>query len=106
MARAGIACQAYGAEADCALCGLIDFDHPVTAATLGLTPPPTPDERTEAEVIKHLDRVMRAGWTPRKGTQLYRVARDAGLFEQRADRAAQATRAAREQAARDDPPPF
>lgn len=106
MARAGVVCLAFGAEADCPLCGMIDFGHPVTAASLGIDTPPDTFERAEAEVIAHVDRAMRGGWTPRRGTQLYRVARDAGLFEQRADRAAQVTRAAREQAVRDDPPPF
>lgn len=99
----GVHCHAYGNEADCGLCGIIDFSHPVTALTLGLAVPPDNFDRAEAEVAAQVDRCMRAGWTPRRGTQLDGVARDHGLFAARAERA-KAVR--RQPAPADDPPPF
>lgn len=99
----GVPCLAYGAEADCPLCAIIDFDHPVTALALGTDTPPDNFDRAEAAVLAQVDRCMRAGWTPRRGTQLHGLAQDHGLFAARVERA----RAARKPAGYDDdPPPF
>lgn len=99
----GVPCLAYGAEAGCILCGMIDFGHPVTALALGTDPGDPVFDRAEREVVAQLDRVMRAGWTPKPGTQLHGLAQDHGLFAARVERA----RAARKPAGYDDdPPPF
>lgn len=103
LARLAVPCLAYGAEADCTLCGMIDFDHPVTCVALGTDSPATLYDRAEAEVVAQLDRVMAAGWTPRRGTQLAAVAHDHGMYAARAARAAAARRQAAPAA---DPPPF
>lgn len=98
----GISCHAYGHEADCTLCGIIDFNHPVTAVTLGMALPEALAERAERETVAHVDRCMRAGWSPKRGTQLHRLAHEHDLFAQRTERAVAAARAR----AADDPAPF
>jgi hypothetical protein len=46
MAPTLIACHAPGREGACALCDMIDMDHPTTVATLGL---PVREGRAEAQ---------------------------------------------------------
>ena len=103
LAPLGVHCHAYGNEADCTLCGIIDFGHPVTAVTLGLALPPDNFDTAEAAVAAQVDRCMRAGWTPQRGTQLHSVAVDHGLFEARVERA---VKLRRQPAPKIDPPPF
>lgn len=98
----GVHCHAYGNEGACGLCGIIDFGHPVTAVTLGLALPPDTYELAEREVVAHLDRCMRTGWTPKHGTQLDKLAREHDLYGQRSARVVAAARAR----AADDPAPF
>lgn len=103
MGFAGIQCHAYGREADCTLCGMINWDHPTTAASARREPPEIIYDRAEREVVAQLDRVMRAGWVPQPGTQLDGVAKDHGLYEARMRRMID-NRRAREAA--EEPPPF
>lgn len=102
LAPLAVSCHAYGAEHACGLCALIDFAHPVTQLALGLPGEPDNFDRAEREVVAQVDRCMRAGWTPRRGTMLHGVAQDHGLFAARTERLV----AARKAAAADDPPPF
>ena len=50
------ACLAFGSEAACALCDMIDFDHPVTCAGTGRYPATDRLEAAEAPFWAHLAR--------------------------------------------------
>jgi hypothetical protein len=63
LAPVGLDCPAFGSESACALCDMIDFDHPTTAVTLGRMPAHDAQGAAEAQFWAHLARRSDGGPT-------------------------------------------
>lgn len=59
----GVDCLAFGSEGACALCNMIDFDHPTTCVTLGRYPAHDRQEGGTAAFWAHLARRTDGGPT-------------------------------------------